>query len=73
MVKPKYVIDFYNVFNGKIFLENTCKKPCEVTWADIQGDELLNLTGDTPFTKPITSKDIINEEGDKPNNYFNFI
>jgi hypothetical protein len=49
MVKPKYVIDFYNVFNGKIFLENNCKKPCEVTWADIQREELLNLTGDNPF------------------------
>ena len=72
MVKPKYVIDFYNAFNGKIFWKKLCKRPCKVTWAGIQGEELLNLTGDNPFTKPIIFKDIINEEGDKPNNYFNF-
>ena len=65
MVKPKYVIDFYNVFNGKIFGKKICKKPCKVTWADIQGEELLDPTEDDPFRKPIIFKDIINEEGDE--------
>ena len=49
MVKPKYVIDFYNVFNGKIFEKKICEKPCRVTWADIQGEELLNPTEDDPL------------------------
>ena len=65
MVKPKYVIDFYNVFNGKIFGKKICKKPCKVTWADIQGEEFLDPTEDDPFRKPIIFKDIINEEGDE--------
>ena len=72
MVKPKYVIDFYNVFNGKIFGKKICKKPCKITWADIQGEELLNPTEEDPFNKPIIFKDIINEEADYLNNYFNF-
>ena len=65
MVKPKYVIDFYNVFNGKIFGKKICKKPCKVTWADIQGEEFLDPNEDDPFRKPIIFKDIINEEGDE--------
>ena len=72
MVKPKYVIDFYNVFNGKIFGKKICKKPCKITWADIKGEELLNPTEEDPFNKPIIFKDIINEEGDYLKNYFNF-
>ena len=28
MAKPKYVIDFYKVFNGRIFGKKKCKKPC---------------------------------------------
>ena len=65
MVRPKYVIDFYNVFNGMIFGKKICKKPCKVTWADTQGEELLDPTEDDPFRKPIIFKDIINEGDDK--------
>ena len=59
MVKPKYVLDFYNIFNGKIFGKKKCKKPCKVIWADIQGEEFLKATEDDPIRKPIIFKDII--------------
>ena len=41
MAKPKYVINFYNTFNRKIFQEEKCKKPCIVIWSDRQGDDFL--------------------------------
>ena len=65
MVKPKYVIDFYNVFNGKIFGKKKCKKPCKVIWADIQGKEFLKANEDDPIRKPIIFKDIIIDKDDK--------
>ena len=64
MVKPKYVIDFYNVFNGKIFGKKKCKKPCKVIWADIQGEEFLKASEDDPIRKPIIFKDIIIDKED---------
>ena len=65
MVKPKYVIEFYNVFNGKIFGKKKCKKPCKVIWADIQGEEFLKTTEEDPIRKPIIFKDIIIDKDDK--------
>ena len=64
MVKPKYVIDFYNVFNGKIFGKKKCKKPCKVIWADIQGEVFLKASEDDPIRKPIIFKDIIIDKDD---------
>ena len=58
MVKPKYVIDFYNTFYGKSFGKKKCKKPCNVIWADKQGEEFLKATEDDPIRKPIIFKDI---------------
>ena len=60
MAQPKYVIDFYNTFNGKIFGKKKCKKPCNVIWADKQGDDFLKTTEDDPIRKPIIFKDIKN-------------
>ena len=60
MAQPKYVIDFYNTFNGKIFGKKKCKKPCNVIWADKQGDDFLKITEDDPIRKPIIFKDIKN-------------
>ena len=65
MVTPKYVIDFFNVFNGKIFGKKKCKKPCKVIWADIQGEEFLKATEEDPIRKPIIFKDIIIDKDDK--------
>ena len=61
MSKPKYVIDFYNTFNGKIFGKKKCKKPCNVIWADKQGDEFLKTTEEDPIRKPIIFKDLKND------------
>ena len=61
MSKPKYVIDFYNTFNGKIFGKKKCKKPCNVIWADKQGDEFLKITEEDPIRKPIIFKDLKND------------
>ena len=60
MAQPKYVIDFYNTFNGKIFGKKKCKKPCNIIWADKQGDDFLKITEDDPIRKPIIFKDIKN-------------
>ena len=58
MVKPKYVIEFYNTFYGKILGKKKCRKPCTVIWADKQGDDFLKATEDDPIRKPIIFKDI---------------
>ena len=58
MAKPKYVIDFYKVFNGRIFGKKKCKKPCNVIWADVQGEDFLKECEDNPIRKPIIFKDI---------------
>ena len=60
MVKPKYVIDFYKTFNKIIFQKKRCKKPCNVIWANIQGEEFLktNENENDPIRIPIIFKDI---------------
>ena len=58
MVKPKYVVDFYNTFYGKCFGKKKCKKPCNVIWADMQGEDFLKASEDDPIRKPIIFKDI---------------
>ena len=58
MAKPKYVIEFYKTFSGKSFGKKKCKKPCNVIWADIQGDDFLKSSEDDPIRKPIIFKDI---------------
>ena len=52
LVKPKYVIDFYNTFNGKMLKKKKCKKPCKIIWANIQGDDFINISDD-PLRSPI--------------------
>ena len=58
ITKPKYVVDFYNLFNGRSFGLKNCKKPCNVIWADIQGDEFLKLNEEDPLRKPIIFTDL---------------
>ena len=60
MVKPEYVIDFYNTFNGITFKKKKCKKPCTVVWANLQGNAFLNVSND-PLRSPIIFKDIRND------------
>ena len=56
LVSAKYVIEFYKKFHG--FLFKKCKKPCQVTFSDIQK---YNDIDDNPFRNPIVFKDIIKE------------
>jgi hypothetical protein len=58
LVKPKYVIKFYNTFNGTTFNKKKCKKPCKVVWANLQGDDFLNVSDD-PLRAPIIFKDTV--------------
>lgn len=61
MVKPKYVIQFYETFNGKTFNKKKCNKIISVIWADYQGDDFLKISDD-PLRSPIIFKDIKNDE-----------
>ena len=61
MASPKYVIDFYKTFNGTTFGLKKCYKPCNVIWADFQGEDFLKLNKDDPIRKPIIFKDIKND------------
>ena len=58
LVSPKYVIKFYETFNGKSFNKKKCKKPCIVVWANLQGDEFLKLSDD-PLRSPIIFTDTV--------------
>ena len=58
MVKPEYVIQFYNTFNGRIFGKKKCKKECNLFWANVQGEDFLKNTEDDPIRKPIIFRDI---------------
>ena len=60
MVEPKYVIQFYNTFNGLCFNKKSCRKQCSVVWANIQGDNFLNISDD-PLRSPIIFKDLIKD------------
>ena len=64
MVEPKYVITFYNTFNGICFNKKKCKKPCSVVFADIQGENFLKISED-PIRSPIIFKDVIKNSENK--------
>ena len=64
MVQPKYVIDFYKVFFGKVLGEKKCNKPCNVIWADFQGDKFLKQNEDDPLRKPLIFKDTIKDSNE---------
>jgi hypothetical protein len=53
LVNPKFVVDFYNTFNG-LYLKN-CKKPCIISFSDNPNLEISN----DPIRSPITFKDCI--------------
>ena len=61
LVKPKYVIGFYNTINGKIFGNPKYIKPCHIIWSDKQGDDFLNINEEDPIKKPIIFKDLKND------------
>ena len=58
LVSPKYVVEFYEVFNGETFRK--CKKPCSVIFSDKQNVDILNKE-ENPLRKPIFFNDIIKD------------
>lgn len=59
LVSPKYLIQFYEIFNGFCFNKKNCKTPCSVIFSDNQ--EIDNLNED-PIRGPIIFVDTIKEE-----------
>ena len=56
MASPKFVIQFYHIFNGKYV--NNFKKKFWVVYSDIQNADIY---GDDPLRKPIVFKDYIKD------------
>ena len=56
LVSPKYVVIFYEIFNGLFFNIKNCKKPCYLVFSDIQN---MNLTNEDPLKRPIIFTDVI--------------
>lgn len=58
LISPKYVVEFYNKFNGFYFRFKNFRKSCSVVFSDNQN---IDLTNDDPSRKPIIFKDTIKE------------
>ena len=56
LVSPKYVIEFYRVFNGLNFKIKNCKKPCTVVFSDKQN---VDCSNDDALKRPIVFNDLI--------------
>ena len=57
LVSPKYVVKFYNVFNGLLFKTKNIKKCCTVVFSDNQN---VDCSNEDAFKRPIIFKDTIN-------------
>jgi hypothetical protein len=58
LISPKYVVEFYNKFNGFYFRFKNFRKSCSVVFSDNQN---IDLSNDDPSRKPIIFKDTIKE------------
>ena len=56
LVSPKYVVEFYNIFNGLFFNIKNCKKSCTVVFSDNQN---VDCSNENALKRPIVFKDII--------------
>lgn len=56
LVSPKYVIKFYNIFNGLNFNLKNCKKKCSVVFSDKQNPDCSNVDA---LKRPITFTDTV--------------
>ena len=59
LISPKYVVKFYNIFNGFYFRHKNFKKSWSVVFSDNQN---VDLSNDDPLRKPIIFKDTIKED-----------
>ena len=56
LVNPKYVVIFYEIFNGLYFNINNCKKPCVVVFSDKQE---IDCSNDDALKRPILFNDCV--------------
>ena len=58
LVSPKYVVEFYNIFNGFYFRFKNFKKSCSVVFSDIQD---IDTSNDDPTKRPMIFYDTIKD------------
>jgi len=56
LVSPKYVVTFYEIFNGLYFNLKNCKKPCFLVFSDIQN---INFSNEDALKRPIIFTDVV--------------
>ena len=56
LVSPKYVVQFYNIFNGLYFNSKRTKKPCSVVFSDKQS---IECSKEDALRRPIIFYDVI--------------
>ena len=59
LVSPKYVIQFYKIFNGFYFRFKNFQKPCFVVFAD---NQVIDTSDEDPRRRPIIFSDTIKDE-----------
>ena len=57
LVSPKYVVEFFKIFNGLVFNIKNCKKPCTVVFSDNQS---VDCSNEDALKRPIIFTDVIN-------------
>ena len=57
LVAPKYVIQFYEIFNGLYFNIKNCKKSCTVVFSDKQE---IDCSNDDALKRPLIFNDCVN-------------
>ena len=56
LVSPKYVVEFYKIFNGLNFNIKNCRKPCSVVFSDNQN---IDCSNDDALKRPIIFNDVV--------------
>ena len=58
LVSPKYVVEFYGIFNGLYLNSKKCNKPCTVVFSDKQN---IDCSNEDPLKRPIIFNDVAND------------
>ena len=56
LISPKYVVEFYKIFNGLNFNIKNCRKPCSVVFSDKQN---IDCSNDDALKRPIIFNDVV--------------
>lgn len=62
LVSPKYVIEFYNVFNEFYFRFKNCQKKCTIIFSDQQE---IDTSNDDPSRRPIIFNDTVKDDNNE--------